>query len=182
MATSEAPGRLELVRGFINSVEIEEGANPLSGPDNLRQWCETTGVCPGIDEPGLVRLRQFREALRAVLETHVGEGDALECWRALEPFAAQSGYRLHITEQGLPALRPEGTGADAAIAELFAIAYDAIGAGTWQRLKACRKHSCRWAFYDRSKNGSGAWCNMAVCGNREKAHRRRLSRKNAAEK
>lgn len=182
MATSEAPGRLEVVRTFVNTVEIEEGADPLHGPDTLRPWCEETGLCSAVDDDELARLRAFREALRGVLETHVGEGDAGESWRALEPFASRVSYGLRITDRGAPALRPDGTGADAAIAELFAIAYDAVADGTWQRLKACRKHSCRWAFYDRSKNGSGAWCNMAVCGNREKAHRRRLSRKTSAEK
>ncbi len=41
--------------------------------------------------------------------------------------------------------------------------------GNWPRLKVCREDTCAWAFYDRSKNRSGAWCSMAVCGNRTKA-------------
>src|SRR3712207_8580100 len=42
-----------------------------------------------------------------------------------------------------------------------------------ERLKACPWDSCQWAFYDQSRNRSGVWCNMAVCGNRAKvaAHR-----------
>ena len=53
--------------------------------------------------------------------------------------------------------------------------YDAMTAGTWDRLKVCRNDECQWAFYDRSRNRSGAWCTMAVCGNRMKgrAFRRR---------
>ena len=42
-------------------------------------------------------------------------------------------------------------------------------AGTWLRLKACRNYTCRWAFYDHSKNRSGHWCTMSVCGNRQKS-------------
>ena len=45
----------------------------------------------------------------------------------------------------------------------------AMADGTWPRLKACAAHNCEWAFYDTSKNRSRTWCNMAVCGNREKA-------------
>jgi predicted RNA-binding Zn ribbon-like protein len=47
--------------------------------------------------------------------------------------------------------------------------------GTWKRLKACRNHGCRWAFYDYSKNRSGSWCSMQLCGNRTKtrSYRRR---------
>jgi predicted RNA-binding Zn ribbon-like protein len=49
------------------------------------------------------------------------------------------------------------------------IVHGAIADGTWQRLKACRDHSCEWAFYDHTKNRSGAWCTMEECGNRAKA-------------
>ncbi len=45
---------------------------------------------------------------------------------------------------------------------------DAQAAGTWERLKSCPADDCRWAFYDRSRNRSAVWCNMAVCGNRAK--------------
>lgn len=45
------------------------------------------------------------------------------------------------------------------------------------RIRICR--NCRWLFLDRSKNGSRLWCDMAVCGNRQKAkrhyHRRRFA-------
>ena len=66
-------------------------------------------------------------------------------------------------------------GADAVVAELLAITHESMAAGTWPRLKACRAHDCEWAFYDRSRNRSGTWCSMAVCGNRAKArnYRRR---------
>jgi predicted RNA-binding Zn ribbon-like protein len=41
--------------------------------------------------------------------------------------------------------------------------------GTWDRMKACRADDCEWAFYDSSRNRSGTWCSMEVCGNRAKA-------------
>jgi predicted RNA-binding Zn ribbon-like protein len=37
------------------------------------------------------------------------------------------------------------------------------------RLRICAH--CGWLFIDRSKNRSRMWCDMAVCGNREKARR-----------
>lgn len=37
------------------------------------------------------------------------------------------------------------------------------------RLRICP--NCRWLFVDRSRNGSRLWCDMAVCGNRQKAKR-----------
>jgi predicted RNA-binding Zn ribbon-like protein len=41
--------------------------------------------------------------------------------------------------------------------------------GSWQRLKACRSDTCRWAFVDNARNRSRQWCDMRVCGNRQKA-------------
>lgn len=37
------------------------------------------------------------------------------------------------------------------------------------RLRICG--NCGWLFFDRSRNGSRIWCDMAVCGNRRKAAR-----------
>ena len=56
-----------------------------------------------------------------------------------------------------------------ALARILGLTYTAMADDTWPRLKACRKHSCQWAFYDQSKNRSRTWCSMKVCGNRTKA-------------
>ncbi len=37
------------------------------------------------------------------------------------------------------------------------------------RVKVCP--NCNWLFLDNSRNGSRVWCDMAVCGNRQKARR-----------
>jgi predicted RNA-binding Zn ribbon-like protein len=75
-------------------------------------------------------------------------------------------------------LRPE---ADAfpALAGLLLIIRDAQRDDTWRRLKACRNPACLWAYYDRSHAGRGAWCDMAVCGNRIKNRNLRSRRSGA---
>lgn len=40
---------------------------------------------------------------------------------------------------------------------------------TVARLRICP--NCSWLFVDRSRNSSRLWCDMAVCGNRQKASR-----------
>ena len=174
-----APAGLEPVQTFINSVNLERHLDPLVGPDRLEEWCRTSGLCSGASPEELGRLRAFREALRTLIEANAGTGEASSAWAALEPFAREAGYGMRI-EAGLPVLEPTGSGAARAIAALLGSVYDAIRRGQWSRLKACRKESCRWAYYDRSKNGSGAWCSMAVCGNRMKAKRRRNRAKKPA--
>lgn len=71
-----------------------------------------------------------------------------------------------------------------ATGSLMAIIYQAMENGTWKRLKTCPYHTCFWVFYDHSKNMSGTWCSMAICGSRAKsqAYRKRKStQKNKSE-
>ncbi len=61
---------------------------------------------------------------------------------------------------------------EAALA-VSALSLLSAGAG---RLRVCP--NCGWLFLDKSRNSSRLWCDMAVCGNRQKAkrhYRRRLS-------
>jgi predicted RNA-binding Zn ribbon-like protein len=72
-------------------------------------------------------------------------------------------------------LEPARRDVDGALADLVGIVHTAMADGTWSRLKACRRDVCQWLFYDRSRNRSAVWCQMAVCGNRikTKAYRER---------
>jgi predicted RNA-binding Zn ribbon-like protein len=78
-----------------------------------------------------------------------------------------------VAADGVVRLEAETTGVDGALGRLLVIVYRAMETGTWSRLKACRNDTCRWAFYDHSKNRSGHWCTMSVCGNRTKARQYR---------
>jgi predicted RNA-binding Zn ribbon-like protein len=168
----EAPGRLDLLRRFINTLDLPDGPDRLATPGEASQWCRDEALPPVANQNECDRLRAFREALRDALFANNGEFDAAQAWRELEPFARDAQVSIAI-EDCTPVLRPSGTGAGATIAALLAIVYDAVSDGTWHRLRACRKSTCRFAYYDRSKNASRAWCSMTTCGNREKAQRRR---------
>ena len=86
--------------------------------------------------------------------------------------ADSAGFTLDLE---VPALAPSATGVDGLLGRVLAVAYGAMVDGSWSRLKACRNHGCRWAFYDYSRNRSASWCSMQLCGNRTKtrAYRRR---------
>jgi len=57
---------------------------------------------------------------------------------------------------------------DRPIGELLISVTASMAAGTWPRLKVCANEECQRAFFDASRNRSGRWCSMAVCGNRMK--------------
>ena len=77
-----------------------------------------------------------------------------------------------------PQLASRGRDLDAALGSLASIVAVAQIDGSWSRLKACRGVHCGWAFYDHSRNQSGHWCSMSICGSRSKArdYRRRQRR------
>jgi predicted RNA-binding Zn ribbon-like protein len=43
-------------------------------------------------------------------------------------------------------------------------------------VRACHEPSCRWLFFDHSKNHSRRWCTMELCGNRAKVRKFRKQR------
>lgn len=46
-----------------------------------------------------------------------------------------------------------------------------LTSGDMARLKACATPDCDWVFLDTSKNGRRRWCQMNICGAREKIKR-----------
>ena len=45
------------------------------------------------------------------------------------------------------------------------------------RVHACAAEDCAWWFFDDTKNGSRRWCDMKICGNRDKVRRYRARQK-----
>ncbi len=176
-----APGELERVRRFVNTRQIGRGTELLTDPAAMADWFAAEGLAPDglrATRADLSRAIELREALRGVLAAHnVGESARAETSRILDATARRARLRLHFEDDGGASLVPDAAGVDGAFGRLLAIVHDAIAQGTWNRLKACRDHTCAWAFYDHTKNHSGAWCSMERCGNRAKArtHRERYA-------
>jgi predicted RNA-binding Zn ribbon-like protein len=53
-------------------------------------------------------------------------------------------------------------------------AADLLTSPELSRLKVCATPNCDWLFLDTSKNGGRRWCQMRVCGSREKSRRARI--------
>jgi predicted RNA-binding Zn ribbon-like protein len=167
-----APAPLELVQRFVNSVDRESGEDELTGPAELRAWLAERDLIVAderVTRADLERAIDVREGLRALLIANNGmEADAERVAR-LDRAAARAGVRVVFTPGAEPRLVPTARGVDGAIGRLLAIVAGAVEDGSWQRLKACSRDVCEWAFFDHSKNHSGRWCQMDVCGNIEKA-------------
>lgn len=62
-------------------------------------------------------------------------------------------------------------------AALATSALSLLSGQEWRKVRICR--NCAWLFVDRSRNASRLWCDMSVCGNRQKAKRHYERRKAA---
>ncbi len=167
-----APGSLELIQRFINSVDLESGEDELASADELRDWlAERDLIAAGepVSAADLRRVLDVREGLRALLMANNGMPLDDERVEPLDRAAARAGVRLKFQAGAEPRLTPEAGGVDGAIGQLMAIVAGSVEQGTWRRLKACPRDVCHWAFFDHSKNRSGRWCQMESCGNIEKA-------------
>ena len=159
-----APEPLRLVQRLVNTVDFERDRDWLA--DVLTE----EGVEPGAD--GLERAREVLEAIRELLYANNRQTTEGDPYGVLRRAADRAGFTLDLEA---PALAASATGVDGLLGRVLAIAYGAMVDGSWGRLKACRNHGCRWAFYDYSRNRSASWCSMQLCGNRTKtrAYRRR---------
>jgi hypothetical protein len=107
------------------------------------------------------------------LERHGSDGaQAADLLAPLNDAARGAPLELRFTTGGPRFVRAQaaaGAPLSLALGVVLAIAARAMIEGTWARLKVCPGDHCGWAFYDHSRNQSGRWCSMAVCGGRAKA-------------
>lgn len=180
--TKPAPMPLLLVQAFVNTWEGESGADLLATTSSAASWFSSAHLLgPGarVTERDVVFARAVRESIRALL-VHNGGGPPpgpadLE---ALVALAHKCRVGTTIATDGTIELELAPMSGGLKLGQFLVIIRDSQRDGTWPRLKGCHNSQCRWAFYDRSHAGRGAWCDMAVCGNRIK-NRNLRSRRSA---
>lgn len=163
-----APPHLAPLQDLLNTVNLESGEDELS-PGAFGAWSASHGV-DDAPEADRARLQAFREDLRTWVESRDEQ----------VPEAVAAGIeaaRLRVSVVG-GELRTTSTDP---FGRLVADTVEGIRVARrdhdWTRFKVCRRGTCRWAFYDHSRNNSSRWCASSICGAREKsrrAYRRRV--------
>lgn len=114
-----------------------------------------------VEEADVPQLLDLREAIDAYFRTRISGAD--------DP------HRLaDLLERIAGALRRPVDRGDL-IASTARSALMLVSAPSADRMKICGH--CGWLFLDRSKNRSRTWCDMSICGNREKASRHYAARR-----
>jgi len=169
-----ATGVVGLVQAYVNTVDIQDGPEEFSDPTTLERWLVARGLMePGqvVSEGDLKNAVAVREAIRGVIGANSGTTVYPLDIATLNEAAAASRLRARFGADGKARLEPETGGVAGAMGRMVAAVFTAMADEDWSRLKLCGSSTCRWAFFDRSRNHSSRWCTMASCGNRQKARR-----------
>jgi predicted RNA-binding Zn ribbon-like protein len=167
----KAPGRLELLQRFVNSYnhDFPEDWDRIGTAEKAEAWLRAKKLIERderVTEADAAELRALREAIRSLaLANHGGRTDR-DALAVIRRAARDASIGVEIDARGQTSLDGRGRGVSGAVATLLAILHEAQLTGHWLRMKGCRQ--CGYAFFDRSKNRSSAWCAMSICGNRTK--------------
>lgn len=166
-----SPGRLRIVHAFLNT-RNGAGREDIAEPAALRDWLVRFDLLSPhvrVTQADVAQAHSVRDALiRLAIAHHTGDTDA-GAVDTLNRAARSAQMSVSFDVQGRGQVRPLAPDVDGALGELIAIVFEAMHDGSWDRLKICRDETCAFAFFDRSKNHSGTWCDIAVCGNVAKA-------------
>lgn len=194
-----ATPRDDLCLDFANTL-FWRGSDPpteeLHGPRDLLAWAAASG---GADPALVERLgeawqgaqekaaRAFAEAIelremlwRTMSAVAEGAAPAREDVAALNKALASTPGRRELEAAGEGfawALGAEGATAPLLLAPVLWSAGDLLVGPRRSRVRRCGNERCLFLFLDDSKSGNRRWCSMQSCGNRAKAHRHYLRRR-----
>jgi predicted RNA-binding Zn ribbon-like protein len=171
-----APPHLAPLQDLLNTVNLESGDDELSA-DLFPAWSAARRVLDAREEDR-TRLQAFREDLRAWAADHDEQVPA-----AVAGGIAAAQLGVAVVDGHLRTTSPTPFGR--LVADVVEGIRVAQRDDEWKRVKICQRGSCRWAFYDHSRNNSSRWCASSICGAREKsrrAYRRRVQPATAAER
>jgi hypothetical protein len=150
--TEEASSpEITLLVEFLNTVDVETGEEELGDDRAAASWLRAHGLpSRGADA---AEARRVRDALRAAADGGPLRTGAL----------AAIPLQLDVDDDGQPTITSRHP-----LGPILAVVAQLSYQGEWPRIKLCDMHTCRYAFHDTSRNRSGRWCTMRVCGNRAK--------------
>jgi predicted RNA-binding Zn ribbon-like protein len=161
-----APGGVALVQDFLNTKAIAGYPDLLADPELAQTWATSAIQSwlvsrddhvhpPALSTADFAKLRTLRATIANLIAGDTAAGD--------DGGAVSASFG--ISDTGEVRLEPAGKGWRWLASALWGEILLSQQIGTWQRLKQCHNTDCGSTFYDRSKNNSGVWHNVKVCGN-----------------
>jgi predicted RNA-binding Zn ribbon-like protein len=177
---------------FVNTLSGRPTPTPverLLSYDALAAWARETGLLKADESDRLVararrrsgegeRVVERARALRELLhETFVALGEGKPPRSAtLDGLSAQLAAfyahgRLVAAGDALQWVCSAEDELDRPVWEVARTAARLLTSPRLARVRACAAEDCGWWFLDETKNASRRWCDMKICGNRDKVRR-----------
>jgi predicted RNA-binding Zn ribbon-like protein len=175
------------VLDFINTVipESGEGFDGFQVDADVEVWLRKAGFWTSdfkLDaEPGLLvrEARSLRDVIRTLIEQRK-VGNAVDVG-LLNATLTKGSYRIELATDGEGKLiarrRYAMDSAGQGLVPVAIAAAELLAGGDFRLIRKCEGEECALWFYDRTKAHRRRWCNMALCGNREKVARFRTRAK-----
>lgn len=178
---------LDLVNTISDRLDPTMAVDRMNNAEKIASWCVFEGLLSQVQANGLFNevLAEGSEAnlVQSVAALRDAAGQALDAVAlGNPPDAAVLARILTLSAEPRVVLSKVSRDHKAAseitfqelnpqtvIAALALLVVDAIFRLPAERIRACPR--CGWLFHDASKAGRRRWCDMKVCGNREKASR-----------
>ena len=177
---------------FANTLDLRaepETRELLVDYGRLLEWSEQAGVLGGADVAALRRQarkhprraaaarKRAVKAREAVFDVFHAAASGREipaaARRAFEALVREAKSRLRLSAAA-GGVRWQWADAADPLRPVWEVALAAEALLTSPRLsrvRLCDGDPCQWLFLDGSRKGNRRWCDMTVCGNREKARR-----------
>lgn len=161
-----APGGVAFVQDFLNTKAIASYPDLLADTELAQTWATNAVQSwsrsgdsdvhpPALSAADIGKLRTLRATIANLIAGDAAPGDD----------SGTVSASFGLSDTGEVRLEPAGKGWRWLASALWGEILLSQQTGTWRRLKQCHNPDCGSTFYDRSKNNSGVWHNVKVCGN-----------------
>ncbi|CAB3769635.1 CGNR zinc finger domain-containing protein [Paraburkholderia humisilvae] len=167
---------------FLNTVVPHNGqwVDLFQRDEDVMAWLERAGLRDlvvmredGRFEGLATEARQLRENLRRLIVQR--KSDEPVDTELLRPVLMEGSYQMQLVEDHDGNLKAvcqfSAQSSVQVLAPLAIAAAELLARGDFALIRQCESTGCPLWFYDRTKSHRRRWCNMSVCGNRQKAAR-----------
>ena len=192
MSTTPEALDIERTLAFVNTASGRSTAAPterFTSYEALIAWARETGLLRPDDaerlnararrraadaERMLTRAKRLRELLHDTFTALAGGRPPASS--TLDTLSAELAAwyvhgRLAASDEALQWVYCGGDDLDRPLLEVARAATRLLTSPRLARIRACAAADCGWWFVDDTKNASRRWCDMKICGNRDKVRR-----------
>jgi predicted RNA-binding Zn ribbon-like protein len=163
----------ELLTSFIDLARFGEDSLILD-PNQVEKFFKDSQTSPQQTKEALARAIELREALFAIFSAVMKKNEApVGAMQTLNACLRGAGDHSQLVQRNGHfswSLR-ERFSYDAALWPIAQSAADLLVSDQLAFVRTCSSPTCEWFFLDTSKNHRRRWCNMKLCGNRDKVRR-----------